>query len=41
MPRVAAAYADLKQSVDSTTWDGVLQGLQEIVTAGEPRGPGS
>jgi len=36
MPRVAAAYADLKQSVDSTTWDGVLQGLQEIVTAEEP-----
>ncbi len=35
MPRVAAAYADLKQSVDSTTWDLVLRGLQEIVTAGE------
>jgi homoprotocatechuate degradation regulator HpaR len=35
MPRVAAAYADLKQSVDSTTWDLVLQGLQEIVAAEE------
>ncbi len=35
MPRVAAVYADLKQSVDSTTWDLVLRGLQEIVTAGE------
>ncbi len=35
MPRVAAAYADLKQSVDNTTWDLVLQGLQEIVTTGE------
>jgi homoprotocatechuate degradation regulator HpaR len=34
MPRVAAAYADLKQSVDSTTWDLVLQGLDEIVAAG-------
>jgi homoprotocatechuate degradation regulator HpaR len=35
MPRVAAAYAELKQSVDPATWDLVLQGLQEIVTAGE------
>jgi homoprotocatechuate degradation regulator HpaR len=35
MPRVAAAYADLKQSVDSTTWEQVLRGLQEIVTTGE------
>jgi len=35
MPRVAAAYADLKQSVDSTTWEQVLQGLQEIVTTEE------
>lgn len=35
MPQVAVAYADLKQSVDSTTWDLVLQGLQEIVTTGE------
>jgi len=35
MPRVAAAYADLKRSVDSRSWDLLLQGLQEIVTAGE------
>lgn len=35
MPRVAAAYADLKQSVDNTTWEHVLRGLQEIVTTGE------
>jgi homoprotocatechuate degradation regulator HpaR len=35
MPRVAATYADLKQSVDSTTWEQVLRGLQEIVTTGE------
>jgi len=35
MPRVAAAYADLKQSVDSTTWEQVLRGLQEIVATGE------
>jgi len=35
MPRVAAAYADLKQSVDSTTWEQVLRGLQKIVTTEE------
>jgi homoprotocatechuate degradation regulator HpaR len=35
MPRVAATYADLKKSVDSTTWEQVLRGLQEIVTTGE------
>ena len=35
MPRVAAAYAELKQSVDSTTWEQVLRGLQEIATTGE------
>ena len=35
MPRVATTYADLKKSVDSTTWEQVLRGLQEIVTTGE------
>ena len=30
MPRVAKTYAELKQSVDSDTWDVVLEGLQEI-----------
>jgi homoprotocatechuate degradation regulator HpaR len=35
MPRVAAAYAGLKQSVDSATWDLVLEGLQEIVATEE------
>jgi homoprotocatechuate degradation regulator HpaR len=35
MPRVAAAYAGLKQSVDSATWDLVLEGLQEIISTEE------
>ena len=35
MPRVAAAYADLKQAVDPETWDVVLSGLDDIATAGE------
>lgn len=30
MPRVASAYADLKQSVDAQTWDQVLEGLNAI-----------
>ena len=30
MPRVASAYAALKQSVDAETWDQVLKGLQQI-----------
>ena len=30
MPRVASAYADLKQSVDPETWDRVLEGLNAI-----------
>jgi len=30
MPRVASAYAALKQSVDAETWDLVLKGLQQI-----------
>jgi homoprotocatechuate degradation regulator HpaR len=34
MPRVAATYADLKQSVDSETWNRVLDGLQEIAETG-------
>ena len=32
MPRVASAYADLKQSVDPETWDRVLEGLNAIAT---------
>jgi len=36
MPRVAAAYADLKLSVDSATWEHVLRGLEEIVRTREP-----
>jgi homoprotocatechuate degradation regulator HpaR len=35
MPRVGAAYADLKRSVDSEIWQAVLQGLQDIVTTEE------
>lgn len=34
MPRVAAAYADLKQSVDAETWSAVLVGLGEISIQG-------
>lgn len=30
MPRVAKAYAELKQSVDPETWSQVLEGLHEI-----------
>ena len=30
MPRVASAYADLKQSVDAETWERVLEGLSAI-----------
>ena len=30
MPRVASAYAELKQSVDPETWDRVLEGLNAI-----------
>ena len=30
MPRIASAYADLKQSVDTPTWDRVLEGLNAI-----------
>ena len=30
MPRVASAYADLKQAVDPETWDRVLEGLNAI-----------
>ena len=33
MPRVAAAYAELKQSVDSETWNQVLTGLRAISEA--------
>lgn len=32
MPRVAAAYAELKQSIDGETWSSVLEGLQKIAT---------
>jgi homoprotocatechuate degradation regulator HpaR len=32
MPRVAAAYAELKQSIDAETWSSVLEGLQKIAT---------
>jgi homoprotocatechuate degradation regulator HpaR len=35
MPRVAAAYAGLKQSVDSVTWDLLLEGLQEVIATEE------
>ncbi|MDH3614465.1 MAG: MarR family transcriptional regulator [Gammaproteobacteria bacterium] len=35
MPRVAAAYANLKQSIDAESWDLALQGLQKISALGE------
>jgi len=39
MPRVASAYAELKQSVDAETWSQVLVGLQRIgVQRGVERG---
>lgn len=38
MPKVAAAYADLKRSVDSDTWNRVLDGLQQIARQ-EEQGP--
>lgn len=38
MPRIASAYAELKQSINADTWNRVLEGLEEIVTFGaEPR----
>jgi len=40
MPRVAKAYAQLKQSVDPETWDSVLAGLEQISTPEEKK-PGS
>ena len=30
MPRIASAYAELKQSVDPDTWDQLIQGLDEL-----------
>ena len=36
MPRVAAAYAELKQSVDAETWERVLEGLGRIAGDGGP-----
>lgn len=35
MPKVAAAYAELKQSVDNETWEAVLAGLNTIVRESE------
>ncbi len=35
MPNVAAAYAELKQSVDNETWEAVLAGLNTIVRESE------
>ncbi|NIS90413.1 MAG: MarR family transcriptional regulator [Woeseiaceae bacterium] len=37
MPQVAAAYAELKRSVDSETWIKVLEGLQAIAESEEQR----
>lgn len=36
MPRIAAAYASLKQSVDAESWDRVIRGLQVISAAAAP-----
>jgi len=33
MPRVASAYAELKQSVDPQTWEQVVRGLNAIAAA--------
>jgi homoprotocatechuate degradation regulator HpaR len=33
MPRVASAYAELKQSVDPQTWQRVVEGLNEIAAS--------
>lgn len=35
MPRIAAAYASLKQAVDADAWRQVLDGLQEISVAAD------
>jgi homoprotocatechuate degradation regulator HpaR len=37
MPRVAGAYAELKQAVDAEVWKGVLDGLQQIALHEERR----
>jgi homoprotocatechuate degradation regulator HpaR len=38
MPRVASAYAELKQSVDAETWSAVLAGLGQISIQGGVKG---
>lgn len=35
MPRIAAAYASLKQAVDAEAWRQVLEGLQQISVAAD------
>jgi len=35
MPRIAAAYASLKQAVDADAWNQVLDGLQRISAAAD------
>ena len=35
MPKVAAAYASLKQSVDPAAWEQALIGLEKIAAAGD------
>jgi len=39
MPRLAAAYASLKQSVDAESWDRAIQGLRQISALGETAKP--
>lgn len=39
MPRLAAAYAGLKQSVDAESWSRVLDGLEQISAVAEAAKP--
>lgn len=37
MPQVAKAYADLKQTVDARIWEQLLEGLDQVASAGDER----
>lgn len=36
MPRVQAAYAELRESVDGVAWEGLLDGLEQISALEQP-----
>lgn len=37
MPEVARIYAELKQSVDPIVWQQLMTGLEQVVTASQPK----